>query len=255
MEFYLRRLGPIEFEPPREQSFPAAVGLAFDSYVKTSLSADLTLACPSLAFLLSEIRPEHKDRATGMAGDLLAGYKFSGAYRRLLEERPEKLFLDWEDFAPGTTVPVRCKLDALTLYGGRLTAHDWKVFGAGRSEPPSPTPGYTTAWDTKSPGQPSGPHEKAILPLDAIDEDWATQLAMYGWAAGFPISEMVGSIDQVIPCGQGRVRTAQYRARVTEAFQRRLIVRLEAAWLRIKEERVVPEEMLGMSPADLRVML
>jgi len=255
VEFYFRRLGPPECAPPREQqSFPAAVGTAFDAFVKQAVAKECALACPSQEFMLREVT-EQRDRAIAMGAQLLYGYQKSGAYKRLVEERPSSVTHDFEDFVPGTQVPIRSKIDCMIEHAGRVVPHDWKVTGANRPGQVSPTPGYCRQWDSDQPGLPKAAHEKWQLNFEELDEDWATQLSIYSWAMGTPVTEVYASIDEVIVGADGRVRVAQFRNRISEGFQRKLVARLEDAWRRIKEEKVVPDHIARMSLADAKVLM
>jgi hypothetical protein len=256
VEFYFRRLGPVEFAPEREeQGFPAAVGISFDAFVKRAIAdEDPKLRCPSQSFLLNDVR-QRRDEAIAMGAQLLYGYKKCGAYKRLMEEKPFELNTDFEDFAPGTEVPVRTKLDAMTWYQSRPTIHDWKVKGANRPGQYSPTAGYCTIWDTDSPGIPGGPHKRFGEPLEALDSEWATQLTIYGWAAGFPVGRVMASIDEVVVGENHRVRVAQFRSEISEDFQKKVVERLKVAWQKIKEEKVLPEYMQEMTMDQLRILL
>lgn len=254
-QFYFRRLGPPEFSPPREeQSFPAACGIAFDAMVKDRVAKECGFRAPSLEFMLNEVRfahiediakrAEERTRCLNLARGLLAGYESSGALRRLLEERPTAVAVDGEDFAPGTRVPVRTRIDCLTEYGGFHRIHDWKVSGSGRPGTHSPTPGFNLTWDTDQPGVPTPSHHKFGLPLEELNSDWATQITMYGWAQGYPISEnVVGSIDEVCVWHGERVRVAQFRAKISVAFQQGVKSRLEDAWRRIESREVIDPNM------------
>jgi len=244
VEFYLRRLGPQSLAPPPEQqSFPAAVGIVFDALVKRALADRCGIKCPSLAYLLREVTAE-RERALELGRVLLAGYESSGAMAALMDEGPGMLDIALEDFVPGTEVPMRVKLDALTSYPvtGTVTVHDWKVAGANRPGSRSPTPGYLRLWDTDSANSRKGPHPRHVEPLEALNEDWATQVAIYGWIVGKPIGDTVASIDEILVGENGRVRTAQFRATVTAGFQVALRERIVEAWRKIREERVVPPE-------------
>jgi hypothetical protein len=220
--------------------------------VKTRVAQECKLRCPSLEFMLNDVKHE-RDRVLDLAAELLTGYEVSGALRRLLEERPTAVAVDGEDFAPGTRVPVRTRIDAVTTYKDRLCIHDWKVRGANRPGSASPTAGYTCLWDTDSPGMSHGPHAKWAEPMEKIDEEWATQLCIYGWAVGLPIStEVWGSIDQVVCWNDGRVRIAQFRNPISEGFQRGVVDRLREAWRKIQEKDVVPAHL---TVEQLKVMM
>jgi hypothetical protein len=252
IEFYFRRLGPLEFAPPKEpQSFPAASGIAFDAYVKNWLASKCKIECPSLQYMLREVS-EERDQAILLGAKLLEGYEASGALGSLQMEGIKALALTHEDFAPGTNVPIQTRLDAITGFG----VHDWKVKGAGAPGERSPTPGYVRLYDSlKGCRTNPSPHPRAYEAFDTIDPEWATQLTMYSWAIGQPIGESLASVDEVIVGADGRVRVACFRTRITEAFQRQVRDRLIEAWALIREERVLPSEWACMTAEELRVMM
>lgn len=248
-EFYFRRLGPPECNLPKEpQSFPAAVGIAFDAYVKRRVADVRGLRCPSVDYMLNEVQCQ-REAALKLAQGLMAGYERSGALANLLSAEPSSVVADAEDFAPGTRVPIRTRIDCRVKAG----IHDWKTMGANRPGTKSPTQGYAMVWDTGRPGIPDPAHAKHGLPMEQIDSNWATQLTMYGWAEGFPIRpDLVGSIDEVIPWHGDRVRVACFRARISEDFQRNVKVRLEDAWRKIESREVLPRDL---TIEEARVML
>lgn len=252
-EFYLRRLGPPELSPPREtQHFSAGVGIAFDAMVKTAVAQRCGFHAPTLAFMLNEVQTE-RARALEVAETLMKGYETSGALNRLLEECPQAVSVDSEDFAPGTKVPIRTRIDCIIKPVTTSVIFDWKTTGANRPGTHSPTQGYARLWDTDQPGVPLPAHHKHGAYMEEIDSDWATQIVMYGWTQGYPISdELTGAIDQVIAWHGTRVRIASFRARISVAFQQGVKARLEEAWRKIESREVMPQ---GMTLEELRVML
>lgn len=252
-QFYFQRLGPPELAPKREeQSYPAAVGIAFDAMVKSRIAADRGIRCPSLDFMLNDVKVE-RERALAQARQLLGGYEASGAFARLLEEHPMAVAVDGEDFAPGTRVPVRTRIDCVVDIGGKCRILDWKVKGSGNPGGQSPTPGYVRIWDTDQPRIPFAAHPKSGLPLEQLNRDWATQLTMYGWAQGLPMGEdVVGCIDEVVAWRGDRVRVASFRHPISLAFQQDVARRLVEAWRRIESREVLDP---NMSLDEARVLL
>lgn len=255
VEFYLQKLGPIECKPKGdEQGFPAAVGCAFDAFVKTELAGRLKITCPPLAHLLKTVtirdRAE-RDRALDMGRSLLVGYEKSGALGALLAERPRDLEHHPEVcFAPGTLVPIKGQLDATFRAGrGARLVLDWKTTGANRPGEESPSQGYQRLFDSEKPGVDQGPHGKAGIPFHEIPVEgprWATQLTMYSWMLGHPIRERVAAIDQLIVGREGRVRVAQFRTKLTVRYQQEVRRRLLVAWDRVQTCNVVPPELAGV---------
>lgn len=239
-EFYFRKLGPYEYAPkPDISGYPACVGIAFDALVKTRLAKELGFHAPSLEFMLHEVTTE-RERALKSAEGYVDGYVRSGAYRRLLEECPVGVAVDGEDFAPGTQIPICTRIDCIIKPPGSVPVIlDWKVKGSG-TPGTSPTPGYCRLWDTDQPGIPFGGHPKAGLPLEELNPEWATQLVMYGWAQGYPMSaELTAAIDEVCVWHGDRVRVASFRHPISLAFQQNVKTRIEAAWRKIESREVL----------------
>jgi hypothetical protein len=232
--FYWDRLGPPDKKPKREAlDFPPCVGTLFDAHIKRALSDQLSLWCPSYSHMIRDfVKYDRLIEANTMAIGLLKGYILSGAMGALLLEQPRGLAAVLEDDVDG--VPVQCKLDGETVQFG---AHDWKVTGANKPGEYSPKPGYLYCWDTNMPGYPKGPHERYQEPMENIDEDWATQIALYS----IVLRRGTGSIDQVLVGEAGRVRVAQYRTGPSEGFVQRVRDRLRDAWERIQNGKVIGE--------------
>lgn len=250
VDFYYRRLGPSECIPPKEpQSFAAATGIAFDGHIKTRIASLTGLRCPSLAYLLNDVSCE-RERAIDLGAQLAKGYEASGALDSLLLEKMTALAFNVEDFATGTSVPLQAKLDATT----GVAVHDWKVAGANKPGTRSPTQGYFNLWDTSKPRVNLGPHKKAADFMEVNAPDWATQLSVYYLALGLEIQPRIGSIDEVIVGAEGRVRVAQHRGIISKPFQLGVRQRLVDAWAKIRECRVVPEDLAEAGEELLSVM-
>lgn len=237
--FYWDRLGPPEKKPAREPTeFPAAVGITFDAWIKSWLSGQLSLKCPKMTHMIRELNKfERKGEAIRLGATLLNGYISSGAATKLLSEVPIKIADIIEDDIDD--VPVQCKLDLETAAYG---PHDWKVTGANKPGEYSPKPGYQYLWDTDKPGL-AKTHERWQEPMENIDEDWATQIAIYILALG----RGTGSIDQIVVGKDGRVRVAQYRTGPSSEYIQSVRERLARAWEKIQTGKVIGEMERAMA--------
>lgn len=239
--FYVRRLGPEDRKDlePREETFPAAVGLAFDALVKESV-AGMT-GVPVQTFDEGAKKVKFRS-AWGVAGKLLAHYQKTGAFGNLLLQGPQGLEVRVDGMIDG--VPVRAQIDCVLRGGIPL---DWKTASANRPGKTSPAKGYQLCYDSREPGKPKT-HEKAGLLMEEIDEDWAAQLVLNAELLG--TADGLVAVDQLIVC-EGYCRVAQYRTAVSGTFREKVKARLRDAWARITEEKVVDE---GMSLEELRAL-
>lgn len=114
--------------------------------------------------------------------------------------------------------------------------YDWKVNGYLAKSPVSPKPGFVQLRECDQHGgwTRRGPHKDAwIQPkygmmlnstrLESVDEDWAAQLATYGWLLGStPGVELVVGIEQF--CGnKSALRLASHRTTIGRQFQLNLL--------------------------------
>lgn len=113
---------------------------------------------------------------------------------------------------------------------------DWKVNGFLSKSPVSPKPGYVQLRECDEHGGwiRRGPHKDAMIgprfgmmlnstKLEYVDEDWAAQLATYGWLLGStPGQELVVGIEQF--CGnKNSLRLASHRTTIGRQFQLNLL--------------------------------
>lgn len=223
--YYLRELVTNEDGssgcPSEPQTYPMAVGSAFDALVKNQLALATGRPCPSIDVMLSRIEPSPdwdptlRDRAITEGRRLLKVYLRLGCLAKILEEGLDEVDLEPEGVEVPDThrsmmgrrvagVPLRGHPDArITTREGLVYPLDWKVTGANTrdahlnpdrspkqvdgvdKEPlkaPSPVPGYRRLYDTKIPlSHLEAPHDRAGDCFGAIHEDWATQLVTYLW--------------------------------------------------------------------------
>lgn len=242
VEFYERRCGPKEDRPERDpQGFPAAVGSAFDAYVKRLVAAETGLKCPGIKKMLREkVEAPHAKEAIPEGLRLSVAYVECGAMAALLKDEVTRIE-PGECIKKFSGVPIRGDLDAVLR---KCVPADWKVVGSGSPGSRSPTQGYLRLWDTKYPGEDLGPHKKYGQDIGKLNRPWATQLSMYGWLLGWPYKKPIPieyAVDEVVVGNLPRVRVAQHRGVISVDFQVELKGRLKEAWRRIQDEDVVPE--------------
>lgn len=229
--FYQRFLGPPEQKPPFVQGFAAALGCAFHARCE----AHALGRAPDWETV--KIEGEERWRALGLS---------EVAFRRYLElygrkmPRPKGVEVELSGFVPGTSVPIAGRADVVLR--GRVI-HDYKTTSA-----PQPRPGYSAVLGNHSKRPRAerevGVHVDAGRPLEEVNEDWADQLAIYGWCLGRQIRTAKVSVDQIlIDRETGDVRITQFRTTITTAHQKKLRERCLAAWERIQSESVVPEDV------------
>ena len=252
--FYLQRMAPdpIPYEP---QSLPAAVGSAFDYYVKIDLvkkgvieesifrdrifrdiwnptqKDKLQDKSTAHAMWVTNVSEEHSDEAEKFGKFLFDKYRYNGY-------KPE-IFEDIEihrhyNLLPDPVVPLFGKLDA-TVRGpdGDVEPFDWKTSGYGSESGMSPKKGYSQAYRD---GQPIGAHKdySPDVPMHEINPEWAAQLCVYGWIMGKPIGvPFYGQIEGLFIRSHA-ITVAKYRAEITQEFQIQLAARFRMAWLSIK---------------------
>lgn len=258
-KFYLTRMAPNPM--PREpQSMAAAVGSAFDVMIKNYLlnsrkcmhqgaptkeevhkrvlsgvKADLDRISelPFMdAFFELSVEPHCREEAKG------AGLKIAKFY---VEQLPkfDLTFMNLEIHREFTLfnqgVPLFMKLDSSVLDKSKEIPFDWKV--KGYSSDASPVAGY--AMIVGEDGVMKGAHEKFGLPMDQINEDWAMQLATYGWGLGkIPGEPFMAMIHSPVLRSTG-MRIALYYAEITAEFQKKLIERYREAWHSIQSGKFV----------------
>lgn len=257
LEFYFNRCGPPEYRPPRlPQTFPMAVGSAFDAHVKRGLAEEIGCKCPTLEELITrsvEPRADERQVAIQKGRDLYLYYRKCGAFDDLVKEA-HWLEVELEpgtQHVPGTDkllmgrqvagVPIMGRPDAMIIRNEhpRRTILDWKVTGAGSGA--SPHPGYNKLYDLKDPSW--AQHSRCGEPMDTLNPHWATQLAMYSWlmrpgsARSEGFQDVHVAIDQVV-CSEKKIRVATFRTHVTAEFQQDLRTRLAYAWQKIQDEKV-----------------
>lgn len=229
---------------PREgQNIHMAVGSAFDTFVKTSLTDDLQTETKFnlREFFEKQVAENHWDLCWEYGTFLLKKYKESGAYFALIKD------MELASIEPKFEFDVSAKILGVPIFGkpdayyvnkcGVVVILDWKVntFITGKN---SKRKYYII--DYKN-GQ---PHPDVIIKnncdtpvsinyfLEDINPDWAIQQFFYAIGLGSKIGDMfITSIDQVTGAGPSFYT---YRAHLSRDYQIRMAKELKQDWAMIE---------------------
>lgn len=241
-KFFLKRLSG--YRITTNQGRPAAVGCAFDLYIKRYVARKLgILDRPNLQMdvLLHAVEECHDRIELLEAGKNIAEkYIQLGFVDRLLDEGIQDVELElFEEF---DYFNLLGKPDAYCYKGNNLfvVPHDWKVRGYKSKHGYSPTPGYKV-YVTNN-GQSFDAHCRVGEPLELLNEGWAIQLAIYGWLLNtwlfktpdcrlhdLKLQDMPVSIDEVT-YGAKSIAFTQIRTHITKTFQENLFHSLVHCW-------------------------
>ncbi len=267
-EFYLAHLS--KNRPPRiPQEKPAAVGSAFDAYVKAALYRDVIRGSdPKYTFealFEAQVESQNHDWARAEGKYVFDCYCYTGFYGELaasMEVASEPPRFEFTVKAVINGVPFLGKPDARWVTGGKIpVVHDWKCNGFCSKYPTSPHKSFMYCRDGYASVKPSKSHNtehKEFLAyqhgdltinttyLEAANTAWADQLSLYSWALGEKIGDenVVLSVHQIVakPVLEHRpqLRVASYRARVKAAYQQELAARLKKCWEAINSGHIFP---------------
>jgi hypothetical protein len=274
-EFYVKYLS--DAPKPREpQTQAMTIGSAFDAFVKCSLHGHLfghdgdgeydlkTLF--ETQCQVAELRPWAWE-AGKYAFDC---YRTWGCYDELLRE------LQQSEEDPQFEFELRGEVEGVPLVGKPdlwyrrqvQVIYDWKVMGFCSRHAQSPKKFYKTCrdcWgkDRAKPtrgfkGEPVAHkgykeidhygHKIGDHFLEAVDKKWADQITIYTWMSGVPVGDedTVVGLDQ-LACKPSPdpeknrhplIRVAQHRCRISAAYQRGLVKRLQACWDQIQSGHI-----------------
>ena len=270
-EYYRRYLA--ENRPPKfPQTLPMACGSAFDAYVKSHLHDVIfgknhkdAAKYELKALFEAQVEPAQRTNAWDIGKHIFDAYVESGALADLMIELQgavddPRFEFDLKGEVKGSREASQSQVQGVILMGkpdlrfinaeGAHVIYDWKVNGYCGKSNTSPKPGYVQLRAHDGFWQRMGAHKNALPQmykgmwinvatfLENIDEDWATQLATYGWLLGEPVgAEIIVGIDQ-IACngakvdllGRPNLRIANHRMRVSEDFQYKALARYQFLW-------------------------
>lgn len=229
--FYLTRLvaDSIQREP---QGLSAAVGSAFDYYIKMKLIKDKFQHKENLL-------PEIKDSVeTHTTEAFIAGKIAYDAYIKncLNSHNFTNVELRFNGSFGG--VPITGKGDAAVEYAGYDIPFDWKLLGYTSETTTSPLPLYFRLWEGIRP-RPAHKNYQDGQSFEDINDKWALQGCVYGWLmdlkpkVGF--KEFPFYVDAIIFKNK-RIRCiAQYSGWITKSFQERVLIRFQNIWKEIND--------------------
>src|SRR3990167_884900 len=179
-EFYIRYLAD-HAAPRLPQEQPAAVGSAFDAYVKAQLNWHLYGRAMARQFEFpaifeSQVEPQNRDFALKAGKHVFKAYKLCGAYDDLLKQlqqsvEPTRFEFKVDGLIRG--VPFTGKPDCrfvLDLWQGRIPCiYDWKVRGYCSKYGASPAKGYAVCLDGFKSEKPSRSQGKEHAMYKAMD--------------------------------------------------------------------------------------
>lgn len=242
-----------------EQGVPAALGSAFDMYVKRWIGhklglvdaedkmtrPDLTLYALDKQISVDIDRKEEIKQAAQNISSLYIKLQFA---KRLMDEGINDVEIDSYhimDLHPEFTgPPIRLfgKLDG-SIAG--IVPFDWKVRGYGSKNGYSPTPGYRVY--VTSDGRSMEAHYKQRAPIHELNDRWGIQLTMYSWMLNklrHPVKEMDVAIDEVT-YGKSNIVFTQIRTITTLDYQMQLWYNISKAWVELNNMKHVPIALPG----------
>ena len=265
-EFYLMYLADTR-APRFAQTKPMSIGSAFDAHVKSFLHEHLFGKNNDPKFNLvtlfeAQVESQNRDWAWEHGAQAFAYYKASGALADLMGELGQavgtpRFEIEVKGAIAGQREGITVKLanDVVLLgkpdvfYINRFGVHvilDWKVNGW--CSKASPMPGYINIRSGSGTPTIGGPHKDCIPMswkgstincgqyLNDLNDEWASQLAIYSWLCGAEVGEeFIAAIDQfackTIPNVKfPEVRVAQHRLRVHTDYQWAVFAQAQKIW-------------------------
>ena len=265
-EYYLRYLADIR-SPREPQNEPMSVGSAFDAFVKSQLHYDVFGHDGGGEFDLitifeEQVEPQNRSFAYAAGEYTFECYVKSGAYRDLLKMLqnsvvPPRFEFKVEGEVEG--IPLMGKPDCWFIYEtGVHVVLDFKVKGFCSKNTTSPSKGYALIQDgfsgkpSRNNGEPHLSYKPYLLNglqvstryLEYSKEEYAEQLALYGWLMGEPVGdELVAFMVEEIVAknmhnAKPQLRIAHHRARVKDSFQIQLLSRYRSMWQAIQSGHI-----------------
>ena len=285
-EFYLAYL--CETRIPRfHQTQPMSIGSSFDAYVKSFLHERLFGKDKDSRFNLvtlfeAQVEAHNRDWAWEHGKYVFDCYQRSGALADLLLELESSIGtprfeIEVRGVVNGHREGVTRQMDGVTFLGkpdvfyinkhGCHVILDFKVNGYCSRYNISPKPGYLRLRGA----QITGPHKDCIPMawngtminmgrfLEDIDQDWARQLAIYGWLVGLEVGEeCVVAIDQIVckPTGMAypTIRIAEHRLRTKPDFQWQTYALAQEVWETVHSDHIFRDLPLPDSKSQCELL-
>jgi hypothetical protein len=273
-DFYITYLASAK--PPRlPQTLPMAIGSAFDAFCKAALFKRFYgLTDPDFnldTLLQAQVEKQHRDEAYAAGKHVFTFYQASGAFDALLKlidaSRAEPQF-EFQVSAPVCGIPLLGKPDCrfMTKEGVHVIL-DWKLNGYCGKYTTSPNKYYCELYTQK--GKKGAHKGYQPMPFNGIDihagwledsnEDWASQLATYGWLMGEQVGDenVVVAIEQVVCTPTDTIpdlRVASFRSRISKAYQESLLRRYQQCWMAIESGHIFQDKSRDESDELMRVL-
>jgi len=232
-KFYINRLSALNIEK-EPQTLAAAIGSAFDYYIKEKIITD---KLQHKILILSELKKSIEVKEANNIGKEIFNKYLENVPFDINEYQDVEICKHiglnlMEFFNIKSIVPIYMKIDAIK----NNKIHDWKVSGWTSIMGTSPKPGYYCIWDN---GRPKSCHENYYenIELQEIDVNWATQLCTYGWYLGLMGKKFLVTIDLLCFNNRNELRVAKYQAWITPEFQKSVATRYALLWQSILTEK------------------
>lgn len=231
-KYWLKYISGWKF--PDQQGIPAAVGSAFDLFVKRWIAAKINISSehklqPEVLLENIQCPDEQKEEILRVGKNLSDFYQKLGLADRLMRENPVDLELEGYITLPNG-VTILGKPDGCFEKDGEFIPFDFKVRGYGSKSAYSPTQGYR--YYITNTGITKEAHAKAGIPMEKLNESWAIQLAMYYWilngrcVVDRPIP---AAIEEVVFNSTGFVFSS-IRTTISPSFLQWLLDELKNCW-------------------------
>lgn len=248
--YYLSYLSDTKLEnEPQTQAM--SIGSSFDAYAKSYLHERLFGKGNDPRFEFEtifeeQVEPHNRDWAKLHGKYVFNQYTKSGALNDLYIELSQAQGTPRFEFeVRGAVKGLEAKINNVVFLGkpdvfyynsaGFPVILDWKVNGYCSKGTTSPKPGFIRLRHCDGTSPKSIAHKDAVLGklhgatintakcLEEVDEDWAGQLAVYGWLCGQEVgSPFLTGIDQLVCKETGgfpEIRVAEHRTQVSRGFQ------------------------------------
>jgi hypothetical protein len=260
-----------------------SVGSSFDAYAKSFIYERFYgKKDPAFEFQTifeSQVEPQNRDFA------LPAGKYCFECYRKYGSLADLMLELDAASEAPRMEFTVEGRIahdncvDGVPLSGkpdiyfktkeGAHVIYDWKVNGYCSNSNTSPAKGYIMIRGEKDSfrGLNQGHKESVTMRdrgimlnvgmfLEHVKDDWANQLAIYGWLLGESVGgDFIVGIDQLVFANPGhKCRVASHRCKISPAYQKEWFSKVAWVWQVIESGHIFRDVSLEVSMNRQRML-
>lgn len=237
-QFYQYYLAGNPFKE-RLQTYPAALGSAFDAYIKGYLSQHPSLKGRKdldVQKMMEKIKVEDdvdKTLVMSIAHEIYKTYIKLKLHEPLMDAKV--LDLDREIFNTVDGIPILGQIDAIV--DGK--PFDWKTRGFNSSA--SPTPGYNSR--ISNTGIIMSRYRGDAI-METAKPAWATQLLFYNWCLGI-VNYPTGQIHELTKTAQGW-NMSNHDVKISDEFADQTLIDLKKLWRTINDLHIdvqTPEPM------------